>query len=386
LNILVVGQTPPPWGGQAVMIQKLLDSRFEGLSLHHVPMVFSSDMDEIGRFRWRKIIRLPLLVIQIWRDRFRYSCSTLYYPPGGESVTSVFRDIVVLLCCRALFKKVIFHVHAGGFAAIADSAPFPIRLLARWAYCKPDLVIQLTEKSPPDGMQIHARKVVFVPNGLADEAAKYLRDREPPVEQRPVALLFVGVVSPGKGVRVLLKACSHLLTRRVDFSLKVMGRFYSPEFEAECRAYIRDQGLSPYVDFVGVKVGSDKWNAFCKSDIFCFPSHFESENQSLVVLEAMQSGLPCVASDWRGMSTMITEGETGYLVPVEDDICLAARIEALVGNPALRLQMGAKARSVFLNDYTDTAWRERMEKVLKDELIGVPESSADAGCCRERNK
>lgn len=83
---------------------------------------------------------------------------------------------------------------------------------------------------------------------------------------------------------------------------------------------------------------------------------------------------------------MITEGETGYLVPVEDDICLAARIEALVGNPALRLQMGAKARSVFLNDYTDTAWRERMEKVLKDELIGVPESSADAGCCRERNK
>jgi hypothetical protein len=65
-RILVVGQVPPPWGGQAVMIQKLLDADLPGVEVHFVPMSFSADMDEIGRFRWKKLLQLPILVGKIW--------------------------------------------------------------------------------------------------------------------------------------------------------------------------------------------------------------------------------------------------------------------------------------------------------------------------------
>jgi glycosyltransferase involved in cell wall biosynthesis len=365
-KILVVGQVPPPWGGQAVMIKKLIDANFDGLDLQFVPMAFSRDMDEVGRFRPRKVLRLALLIVQVWRARFRKHCDVLYYPPGGQGITAIVRDIFVLLSCRILFKQVMFHVHAGGFAEIAEATLLPIRLLARFAYSKPDLVIQLTDKSPRDGAMINAKRVVIVPYGLADDGARYIATSRDAVISRRIKLLFVGVVSPSKGVMVLLKACAQLKANGFDFLLRVIGRFYSPEFEVECKAYINDHGLRDHVEFVGVVTGNEKWEVFCGSDIFCFPSFFEAENQPVVILEAMQFALPSVASDWRSISTMVEDGETGYVVPIKDPVALAERIGFLIHHQELRVKMGRRARAVFLEKYTDAVWRSKMEAVLSE--------------------
>jgi glycosyltransferase involved in cell wall biosynthesis len=265
-----------------------------------------------------------------------------------------------------LFRRVIFHVHAGGFIDVAARAPAPLRFLSQLAYWKPDLVIQLTEKSPPDGERIRAKRIEYVPNGLADEGARFEKQFRLPVGWKQVRLLFVGVVSPSKGTEVLLKACARLKEQGFDFLLSIMGRFYSSGFEAECREFIRTHRLDGCIDFLGVRTGDDKWKVFCESDIFCFPSHFESENQSLVILEAMQFGLPCVASDWRSMSTMVEDGETGFIVPVKDPAALANRIGYLIEHPELRATMGMRARQVFLKNYTDDVWRSRMESVLEE--------------------
>jgi glycosyltransferase involved in cell wall biosynthesis len=278
------------------------------------------------------------------------------------------RDIVVLLSCRFLFHRIVFHVHAGGFTDVVERTPFPVRIFARWAYRKPDVVIQLTEKSPPDAMRINARRIEYVANGLKDDASAFLSEISRASKSDQTRLLFVGVVGPSKGVMVLLQACVRLLEDGLDFVLSVMGRFYSPEFEAECRAFINANGLDGHIEFVGVMTGDEKWQIFCQSDIFCFPSHFESENQSLVILEAMQFGLPCVATDWRSMSTMVEEGATGYIVPVKDPGALASRIGYLIQHPALREKMGKRARHAFLGKYTDDVWRSKMEAVLKGVL------------------
>lgn len=348
------------------MIKKLIDSDFRAIDLHFVPMNFSRDMDEIGRFRWSKLLRLPVLIGQVWSARFRTRSATLYYPPGGESVTAIVRDIVVLLSCRVLFKHLIFHAHAGGFTEIVATAPWPIRFLARCAYRKPDLFIQLTDKSPPDGTAISARRIISVPCGLPDDGARFVDRFRAGASPQRMRLLFVGVVSRSKGVMVLLEACARLKAQKIEFHLSVVGRFHSPEFEAECMSFIADQGLGADVEFVGVIVGDDKWDIFCTSDIFCFPSHFESENQPLVVLEAMQFGLPIVASDWRSISTMVESGRTGYIVPVRDSAALAERIALLACNPKMRETMGRAARVAFLESYTDDEWRLKIEMALSD--------------------
>ena len=47
-KILVIGQTPPPYGGQAIMIKYMLDGKYKNIELHHVRMCFSKQFDALG--------------------------------------------------------------------------------------------------------------------------------------------------------------------------------------------------------------------------------------------------------------------------------------------------------------------------------------------------
>jgi len=61
-KILVVGQTPPPFGGQAIMIERLLEGKYKDTELFHVRMSFSREMNEMGRFSFFKIFHLILCI------------------------------------------------------------------------------------------------------------------------------------------------------------------------------------------------------------------------------------------------------------------------------------------------------------------------------------
>jgi glycosyltransferase involved in cell wall biosynthesis len=79
-------------------------------------------------------------------------------------------------------------------------------------------------------------------------------------------------------------------------------------------------------------------------DVFALPSHSEAFSNAL--LEAMASGCACVGSDVGGTPELIVDGETGLLCQrgsVED---LAAKLRRLIGDAALRKQLGARAAQV----------------------------------------
>ena len=57
-KILVLGQTPPPYGGQAIMIKTFLEGNYSHIKLFHIRMSFSKDMDEMGKVKIRKIFHL----------------------------------------------------------------------------------------------------------------------------------------------------------------------------------------------------------------------------------------------------------------------------------------------------------------------------------------
>ncbi len=363
-NILVVGQVPPPWHGQAIAIQELVSSDFKSIAIHFVRMDFSRGIDDVGKFRWKKLAILPALIANIWRTRYRDRCTVLYYPPGATTLTGVARDAIVLLATRFLFQKVVFHSHAGGFMEVAEATPWTVRTAARRAYAKPDLLIQLTRTSPPDGILTKARRSVYVPYGIPDNGAKYVGRFHGRSSNQRVGLLFVGAVSPGKGIWILLQAAAELKARGIHFELQIVGKFSSAEFECECRSFLHQFNLEANVKFLGVLVDDDKWNSYVTADIFCFPSFYKAENQPLVVLEAMQFALPVVATDWRGIPTMVDEGRTGFIVLIKDSAALADRILQLIENPDLRIDMGHRGRAAFLKQYTDAAWRPAMEKAL----------------------
>ena len=362
-KVLIVGQTPPPFGGQALMIEKLLDINFENVEIYHVRLAFSQDMSEVGRFQFKKLFHLMYVIGSIFYMRIRHGIHILYYPPAGPHKIPMFRDIAILATTRWLFEKIVFHFHAGGISELYPQLPPLLKYIYRKAYWNPDAAILLSERNPADGERLQARKQWVIPYGIEDHSAHFNNnDSAPELEQ--VQLLYVGILRESKGLLILIEACRILHEQGFVFELNLVGEFASEIFKQTALHNVASYQLENHVRFMGVLTGDDKWRQFSKADIFCFPSFFESETFGLVVLEAMQFGLPVVATWWRGIPSLVRDGETGYLVPIKDPEALAEKIKILLQNPKQAREMGRKGREVYLENYTIDKYKANIEEVF----------------------
>jgi glycosyltransferase involved in cell wall biosynthesis len=93
------------------------------------------------------------------------------------------------------------------------------------------------------------------------------------------------------------------------------------------------------------------------------------EGVPIVVLESMAAALPIVATDCGALRDLVTQGETGYLVPVGDVAALAARLGALAADGAQRARLGAAGRTRAERDFDIRHTAEGFEDLLT-ELTG----------------
>ncbi len=139
----------------------------------------------------------------------------------------------------------------------------------------------------------------------------------------PKRLIFVGAIEPSnhKGFPTLLEALERLSDRRTDWRLDVVGDGPSRK-EHESR--VAGSGLAPRVIFHGQKPKPEVAAMMRASDVFVLPSRFE--NLPCVVIEALASGLPVVATAVGGIPEMVSDRD-GILVPPEDPAALAEALD-----------------------------------------------------------
>jgi rhamnosyl/mannosyltransferase len=162
-------------------------------------------------------------------------------------------------------------------------------------------------------------------------------------DQAPL-LLFVGKLRHYKGLHVLLEAM-----HQIDAHLLVIG---AGMMEAEWRQKAASERVAEKVTFWGERPDSDKLAAYYAADLFVLPSTNRAEAFGIVLVEAMACGLPLVSTELgTGTSFVNQHGETGLVVPPEDAPALAAAINRLLQDEALRRRMGqaavARAHAVF---------------------------------------
>ena len=114
IKLLVIGQTPPPHGGQALMIESLVNARMDDIEIFHVRMSFSSSFQTVGRFGLGKLFHLFGLVTKVLYLRTKQRIPNLYYPVASPNLNPILRDLVVLALIRPFFARTIFHFHAAG--------------------------------------------------------------------------------------------------------------------------------------------------------------------------------------------------------------------------------------------------------------------------------
>ena len=361
-RVLVVGQTPPPYHGQAMMTQRLLDADYSKIKLYHVRMAFSKSVASVGTFQLAKLFHMVAIVVKIIYKRFRYGIETFYYMPAGPNLTPVLRDIFILTFTRPLFKYTVFHFRAAGLSEFVDTRQGIIQRLAWRAYRSPDVAIHLSSRNPDDGGYFKALRSQVVPNGLEDAAQPYQPIQR--IASSPTHILFVGLLCESKGVLTLLKATTLLHQEAVPIRVTLVGGFTSPEFQKTVEEYCRTHQLQEMVNFAGVQQGEEKWKYFREADIFCFPSHYESESFGNVAVEAMMFSLPVVATRWRGIPDIVDDGKTGWLVPTKDPESTAAALQQLIRQPEQRCRMGSAGRAKYEAQYQLSSFVATMEDVL----------------------
>ncbi len=362
VKVLVIGQTPPPYGGQALMIESLVNAQFHKVQIYHVRMAFSDSFVSIGKVQWKKALHLIRVMVKALRLKFRHEIDIVYYPPAGPNLIPVLRDIVLLTILRRFFKKTVFHFHAAGLSEFVETRPKVLRRIAVRAYRNPNASIQTSGRNPHDGEYFHSRMVAIIPNGLRDEGCS--RDCAARSQKSYVEILYAGILTEAKGIMVLLDAARILQDQNLSFRICFMGQFSSCALETRVRDFCSKHGLSDSIAFIGVKLNEEKWKYFSQADIFCFPTYFESESFPNVVVEAMMFQLPVVATDWRGIPDLVSEGITGYLVPVKDPVALAERLSSLMNNPDLRTRLGRNGREQFLRNNAIEQHLNAMEDVF----------------------
>ncbi|HEU5292711.1 MAG TPA: hypothetical protein VFU05_18810, partial [Cyclobacteriaceae bacterium] len=260
VKVLVVGQTPPPFLGQAMMIDRLVKGKFENVSIFHVRMAFSDNLQAIGKFKFKKLTHLLYVVLKTIQMRFKHNVSILYYPPSGPHRVPLMRDLMILFCIRPFFKKTIFHYRAAGVSQLLERSTPVIRFLGKKIYNHPHGAIQQSILNPADGKYFHARKTFIIKNGLEDAAAKYL-----PLERHPSAtlkILFVGAMYKERGILVLLEAAKLLKESGIPFRAVCVGDFATPAFGVEAKEQCRAYGLREQFLFPGSKIGDAKWHEY----------------------------------------------------------------------------------------------------------------------------
>lgn len=362
INILVVGQTPPPYGGQAIMIKYMLDNFQSPNSIKHVRMCFSKEFNDRGKLSLYKIIHLIQIIYKIWLYRFKYRCNTLYYPLSSSPKVAVFRDAIILGLTRFLFKKIIYHFHAAGISEELPKYNLIIRNIIYMIIKKPDLAITSSEYNPKDAEYLRAKKKLIIPLGIPDENIE--KKRKVTNQENPLNILFVGLLNSTKGEGYLLEAINQLKTRGINTKLRIAGKFESEDYKDLFFSKIKEYGLEKNIIYKGIVTGKEKENLFLKSDILCFPSFFSSESFGMVLLEAMMYQMPIIATRWRGIQSIVEEERNGYLVPIKDSHSLAKSIEKLHYDRALLKKMAENSRMIFKEKYELSNYINSMENAI----------------------
>jgi glycosyltransferase involved in cell wall biosynthesis len=102
------------------------------------------------------------------------------------------------------------------------------------------------------------------------------------------------------------------------------------------------------------------------ADIFVLPSR--SEGFSNAIIEAMAAGLPVVATTVGGNAEAVEDGVTGFLIPPEDSLALAAAIALLVSDPSLANTMGMAGKAVVFKRFTTEAMMHRITTAYSELL------------------
>ena len=397
-RILFVGHTSSPGGAELALLRMIrhLDRaeyepivllfeegelsdmlRGEGVSVHLVPLF--SEAKEMSRHA----VRWSLL------KSYRIAAGTLrHIGKLAAKIKELQVDVVhtntlkadILGGCASVLARrpLVWHVHDRIAADYMPSAAVKLirglaRLLPKHIIANSEATLKTLPSSPKrctvvypgiDLADFTPKRVLTTAEGI-DEAEANLKGA--------VTVGIVGRIGPTKGQLVFVEAALLVNKRYPATRFKIIGRamFNDQPYEDELKARIGELKLDQ-VQMMGY--WSNVSEAMFKLDMVVHASTVP-EPFGQVVVEAMACGKVAIASNAGGITEIVRNGETGWVVPPNDAQAIAERIIWCIENPAEALLMGTRAAEEVSRRFTIQETALRVERVYR-QVLSIPEPAA----------
>jgi glycosyltransferase involved in cell wall biosynthesis len=193
---------------------------------------------------------------------------------------------------------------------------------------------------------------VSIPNATATEFFSL----KPPVSTAP-RLLMAGVLTPRKNPLGLVNAFADVRKAVPEARLALIGPQSDPAYVRTVRGRVAALGLDDSVEILDAVDNERLGREIAAARAVVLFSR--QETAPTIIAQAMAAGKPVVATRVGGVPEMVDDGETGYLVDSEDEVALADRLQTLLKDQDLCLQMGSRARDFAVRRYMPDAVAEK---------------------------
>lgn len=361
-RILFIIHLPPPITGAGVVGNIIKNSLFVNTNFEteYIDLATSKNLDDIGKRKISKIIKTLSIILKVFKALFLNKVELCYMSLTSTGL-GLYKDVLVIVLLKLFGKKIVYHFHNKGIRESGRKWYNHIlyKFIFNKAYCillSPLLIYDIEH-------YVNKERVFFCANGIPE-----INPSSVPTnlmfDKSKFQLLFLSNMMYEKGVLELLEACSLLKKEDFDFKCNFVGAWANIS-EKEFNYHVQQFGLEQQVVYHGKKFGEEKNNFFKKADLFVFPTFYHFECFPLVLLEAMQFGLPIISTREGAIPEIVAEGKTGFLIPQKDGKALAEAVAKLINNIPLAEQMGACARQRYEKLYSLNSFEKKLSMNLQ---------------------
>ena len=355
-RLIVVGPLPPPLHGVTISTGLVLANRelHRQFAIEHVDTSDHRSGENLGRWDLTNVALASRSVSQLVRRV--HGRPGLAYLPVSQNVSGFLRDSLMIRLAAARGWKVAAHLRGSEFRSFRDCQP-PWR--RRWIDATLRRIDSIAVMG--DGLRwvfaglLPADRIAVVANGTPDIA----RNGAPREED---TVLFLSNLRRRKGVVESVETALAVLERRPSARFLFVGAWEDTALERELRQRAAPSG--DRVRFLAPVSGVDKDALLARASMLLFPP-VEPEGHPRVVLEAIAAGLPVVTTRRGAIPETVIDGDSGFVLDDPVPEALAASVLRLLEDGALRARMGARARELYLAEFTEPKADRRLADWLR---------------------
>lgn len=350
----IIGQFPPPMHG----LSKALDT------LYNSYLNEEFDFTKIDITNNKKFLNNLLKIM--------FSKLDLYYLTISQSRFGNIRDLIMIKLIQLKKKKIIIHLHGGGFRNILDSefGDFQKRLNYK-ILSKVDAGIVLGDSLRYifEGI-IPEDKIYVVKNCVDDEfviSDEEFNEKLTLLEnKKQFKILYLSNFIEDKGYKEVLQLAK-LVKEKNDNRFKFIfaGKFFNESDKNEFFEYIDNNNLNSIVSYRGIIGGNDKLNTLKESDFFILLTRYKNEGQPISIIEAAANGLKIISTNHAGIGDILANN---YMICVDKNNIelqkILIDIDENYKNRSSFIDCIIESRKNTLNNFSESNYLNELENIF----------------------